>query len=76
MDDYDRSNLLFLLNASPEVLEDWWDTVDEDDREYASELLTTYAEELRVRQSFMDAEDVELTPDASSYLEKFKLNKK
>jgi hypothetical protein len=35
----DKKNLDFLLNASPEVLQDWMQWVDEDDLDYAHELL-------------------------------------
>ena len=47
--DWDRDNLNFLLNASPEVMQDWEEQADEDDRAYAQELLDAYAEELRLQ---------------------------
>lgn len=47
--DWDRDNLNFLLNASPEVMADWEAQADEDDRIYAQELLDAYAEELRLQ---------------------------
>lgn len=50
MNAHDRKNLEFLLNASPEVIRDWYLNVDADDHEYASELLQAYSEELS-RQS-------------------------
>ena len=46
--DWDRDNLNFLLNASPEAMADWEAWADEDDHEYAQELLDAYAEELRL----------------------------
>ena len=39
MNDHDRANLEFLLNASPNVIKDWYGKVDEDDICYAFELL-------------------------------------
>jgi hypothetical protein len=39
LDENDRTNLEFLLNASPEVIQDWLHQVDEDDLDYALELL-------------------------------------
>jgi len=45
----DRDNLEFLLNASPEVLEDWYNQMDEDDIEYAFELLAQFKEELATK---------------------------
>jgi hypothetical protein len=47
MNEHDRSNLNFLLTASPSVLKDWESKVDTDDLEYAQELLNLYALELR-----------------------------
>jgi len=47
--DWDRDNLNFLLNASPQVMKDWDAQADEDDRIYAQELLDAYAEELRLQ---------------------------
>lgn len=46
--DWDRDNLMFLLKASPDVMADWDAQADEEDREYAQELLDAYAEELRL----------------------------
>ena len=37
--DRDVKNLNFLVNASGEVLQDWMNYVDDDDLEYAQELL-------------------------------------
>jgi hypothetical protein len=47
--DWDRDNLNFLLNASPDVIADWDEQADEEDKEYAQELLDAYAEELRLQ---------------------------
>lgn len=47
--DWDRDNLNFLLNASADVMADWDEQADEDDRKYAQELLDSYAEELRLQ---------------------------
>jgi hypothetical protein len=49
MNEHDRSNLNFLLTASPEVLKDWQSQMDSDDLEYAQELLNMYAQELRAQ---------------------------
>lgn len=49
MNDHDRSNLEFLLNASPEVLQDWYSKMDEDDILYAFELLQAASLELLER---------------------------
>lgn len=46
MNEHDRSNLEFLLTASPEVLKDWYSKMDADDIRYAFELLETASLEL------------------------------
>lgn len=51
MNDYDKNNLNFLLNAEAEVLKDWAAKMEADDILYAQELLGRYAEELRERSA-------------------------
>lgn len=46
MNQNDRNNLEFLLNASEDVLRNWYDTVGEDDHVYAQELLHAYMAEI------------------------------
>lgn len=50
MDQHDRDNLDFLLNATPEVIQDWYNTMDDDDIVYAFELLEMAKEELIEQQ--------------------------
>jgi len=77
MNEYDRENLQFLLNADKETLKDWYETVDVDDHEYASELLAQYSEELAIKSSIYAVEELvtELTPDADNYIKKFMLGR-
>lgn len=78
MNNHDRENLTFLLNATPEVLSDWYSKMDEDSITYASELLTRYGKEMALKQRFYDVEDINidgLTSDAELYLMKFRLKK-
>lgn len=46
MNEHDLGNLRFLLTASKEVLQDWYNHVDDDDIQYALELLHAYKLEL------------------------------
>jgi hypothetical protein len=46
--DWDRDNLNFLLNASPDVMAEWNAQADAEDLDYARELLDAYAEEMRL----------------------------
>ena len=39
MNSHDKKNLEFLMSVSPEVLQDWYATVSQDDVDYAMELL-------------------------------------
>jgi hypothetical protein len=39
MTDYDKNNLMFLMQLTPKGLKDWFFQADEDDRLYAEELL-------------------------------------
>lgn len=50
MNQRDRDNLDFLLNASPEVIQDWYEQMDDDDIEYAFELLEAYSQELEMEE--------------------------
>lgn len=47
MNEHDRQNLNFLLNASPKVIAEWMSVVDQDDIDYAHELLAMAALELK-----------------------------
>ncbi len=50
MNQHDRDNLDFLINASPEVIQDWYNKVEDDDILYAFELLEMAREELIEQQ--------------------------
>jgi hypothetical protein len=50
MNQRDRDNLDFLLNASPEVIQDWYEKMEDDDIMYAFELLEMAKEELIEQQ--------------------------
>jgi hypothetical protein len=39
MNEEDYDNLHFLLNLSSEAFNEWWDTIDEEDRDYALSIL-------------------------------------
>ena len=47
MNEHDRDNLNFLLTASPKVIAEWMSVVDQDDIDYAHELLAMAALELK-----------------------------
>lgn len=74
MDQHDRDNLNFLMNASKATLNDWYAKMDQDDIDYAFELLQMAKTELMLEElALMD--EVENTDDADraviEILEKF-----
>lgn len=77
MNQHDRENLLFLLSASKETLQDWYEQMGEDDYKYALELLEAYSRELDVRSALMEdsvpARKKDPYPEATAVLAKFRL---
>ncbi len=80
MNEHDFQNLRFLLLASPDVLADWYESVDEDDHDYAIELLeaASMREVIRIleekEQIMLEEGKFELT-EAQEYLSKFTLGR-
>ena len=72
MNEHDRENLRFLLNADPATLREWYDSVTKDDIEYASELMLQYSEELAIRTGMLD-DDVSDISQAADFLKRFRL---
>ena len=78
MNDYDRNNLEFLLNATPETLQHWFDTLialgENDDIDYAFELIKQARTEVELRVLEMFDQDAEESVAAAEYyLKKFQL---
>lgn len=77
MNQNDRNNLEFLLNASEDVLRDWYDSVSEDDHVYAHELLNAYMAEIQESSLSVKIEAELLTHDyaeSKAVIEKLMLN--
>ena len=49
MNDHDKSNLNFLLTSTSQELEKWYYAVDDEDHDYASEIMAAYSHELSLR---------------------------
>jgi hypothetical protein len=64
----DYKNIYFIINKTPEELLGWWESLSDDDREYAMEILTNY-------RKMLDEPIVEEYTVAREYLKKFQLNK-
>lgn len=83
MNDHDRDNLNFLLRSKPEVIRDWFKTVNSDDIDYAWSLLEAYSREIEIGAAHLRADaDMELLAinsavpyaEANQVLAKFRLN--
>jgi hypothetical protein len=78
MNQHDLDNLRFLLTVDSDTLRDWFNTVDEDDIIYATELLERAKTDVKAKVMMIDLlidqgdEDMDLTP-AANYLSKFTL---
>lgn len=55
MNDHDKNNLMFLLNADKQTYDDWLIHASYDDLEYAIELLTYHRAEMTVKD--IEAQD-------------------
>lgn len=74
MNNWDRSNLEFLLTASRQVLNEWHAQADEDDHAYAIELLRMARTELEMQAlDLLNADTQEDLSAARSVLARFAL---
>jgi len=76
MNDWDRNNLEFLLNADEATIKDWQSKVTADDIAYAQELLNQFAVELKEQAIALRIEcEMELAgnyPDAKRVIDKIR----
>jgi hypothetical protein len=77
MNDKDMNNILFILTSSQEKLEQWWHSIDDEDKEYAMWIIKSYQEELiRMEKAYDDSLPLDSEEDlslAKEYLKKFQL---
>ena len=62
----DYNNVQYILNRSPNELRIWWESLSDDDKDYAMEILTDY-------RKMLDEPVVEEYTLAKEYLKKFQL---
>jgi hypothetical protein len=72
MNDHDRNNLNFLLTVSQKVFEEWFDQADQDDVDYALELLARRKTELNLKELEF-ADQVQDCTEAQNILKGFML---
>jgi hypothetical protein len=72
MNAHDKANLEFILSASKKTLQEWYDSLSEDDLAYAQELLDKASLELAmlIVELYDDVPDVDL---AKNVLDKYML---
>lgn len=72
MNNYDRSNIDFLLSIDKDTLKDWYDKMDSDDVEYASEIMAQYSLELEVKSALLNDNVTDMS-EANIILKQFRL---
>lgn len=72
MNDHDRENLSFMLNADPATLSAWYESLSPDDLIYAMELLVQARSELEMR-SVEIFDDVGDLTEANIVLDRYRL---
>lgn len=87
MEPRDYENLKFILSRSPSELFDWWESLDDEDKMYAVEIVKKYNRELlddisninKILDEDFPLQEIELedidTTQAKDYLKKFQLQK-
>jgi hypothetical protein len=77
MNDKDMNNILFILTSSQEKLEQWWQSIDDEDKEYALWIIKSYQKELiQMEKAYDDFLPLDSEEDLSlvkEYLKKFQL---
>lgn len=75
MNAWDRDNLNFILNTSDEAFSEWMLQADEDDIDYALELISKHREEISLKEFLLTSDNLEIsdTSEANSILQKFRI---
>lgn len=76
MNERDLSNLTFLLSVAEPVLKDWYANATPDDILYATEILSTYSQELTTRGALLKDDTVDISQTTNSILQKYMLGAK
>lgn len=61
MDQTDRDNLHFIMSCDGEQLKNWWETISEENREYAINLVRNYRQWIEQQSSeYLEQQECEL----------------
>lgn len=71
----DLENVYFLLNATEDVLRDWYKKTSQDDHKYAVEILKQYGKEIALKLSLlqMDTNPIISLEEANEHLSSYRL---
>jgi hypothetical protein len=72
MNDWDKNNLQFILSLNEDEFEDWYACLDEDDIQYAMEILKQARTEVNMQLVAL-VDEVEDVSDAQNILKQFTL---
>lgn len=73
MNNDDLNNIYYILTRTQAELEEWWESLSEEDQQYALEIVKAYRRELEATACY-DSEYIDTT-EAKEYLKKFQLQK-
>ena len=68
MNEWDKDNLNFIMNASEEGFDEWLEQADNDDIDYALELIRMAKAELMVQEMEMTDADLDQDIDMDAFL--------
>jgi len=71
MNEWDYDNLMFLINTSEDVFQDWIEQADNDDVAYALELFKKHRDMMALREIYLRDEITDFS-DAKQILTKFR----
>jgi len=72
MNDWDKNNLNFILSLNEQEFTDWYECLDDDDIEYAMEILKQARIEIAMQVASLH-DDIEDVSDAKTVLKQFTL---
>jgi hypothetical protein len=73
MNEWDRDNLEFLLHIDNATFDEWYEQADDDDIQYARELIDMGRKEIIAMKRLEDLDPVEDVTEANKVLNRFRL---
>lgn len=76
MNSRDYENLQFMLHVDQSMQNDWWNSLTDDDKNYAMELLQEYGRGLDLQEKMLQSDEVHDVSQAALLLQSFTLQHK